>query len=1113
MRITMFYTDIESFNFFTDQLNHEFQSLGHETFILDLTDPPESSPHSYTNFLTFASVKIDMAVCFDGMCVRQPVLLETWDSFDTVVIDILMDPPLRFHPTLMTHSKNYHLFCCDRDHVEYVKKYFSNEVPYVDFMPHVGVMPAPDIPVVPYAERKYDILFSGTYYRPQDKLAELNRVLTDRPDIQALYQLMYQNLITDSSLNLEQALLLSLNQMKLTVTEDTLKILFSYSENVDWAIRMYQRERVITALAEAGLEIHLLGRGWENHSCAGYPNVHRIDDRVPYAQTLSYMANAKINLNIFPWFKAGTHDRIFNTLLQRSLPLTDHSSWADEYFTDGQDIAFYDLKHLSQLPALVTKLLRDPAKAEEMIQKGYEKVLQNLTWTNCAHWILDTVHNHITEHPQKQGESNIMNIQLTISLLVSDRMETLGRCLASLKPLLRELDSELIVVYTGSSPDTLELAKQYTSHIIPFTWCSDFAKARNVGLRAARGEWFLYLDDDEWFEDVDEILYFFKSGEYMKYQTAFYIQRNYLDWEGLSYADAYVGRMCRLTPQTRFVFPIHENIKPYPEPSKKFSTFVNHFGYVGVKSDTKQAEKSDRNLSLLVKRLETEPESAHLYAQAAQEYSSAQDFDTAIRYCRMGLALVGKTREPDPLEMWLQLELPTLISYTGDEKLALAEGERFVMSPRLLEVGRLNLCAMLANFCWNLKEYEKGLTFVRQYRQTLEYLQEHSEKTMTQNGITYTFASGKVQAVPVYVKGLFFASELESPADVAFETDTSSAISQILSWIPWEDKPRIEPQYPNLDAWKQRYPDQKAAILSSYARLHTDNFYVTLQKAYYAEELQQHADASTDQTAHEVCHADTHKDQTPCKVYDLWQLCARNCPAQFLTPLVEMAVRNGFSLTVLLDRLSLESWDICAGSLAERTQFPDMDEFCQKLLPELSGSGYPLFAERLVQHFLERKLTQGLLEPAHLLALLEEYCESVISDAKMIYREELLKDADSYILPAKYKFALRIQKALQLIEAQDYAACIPLLSEALHLCPQLSVAVSGLTKYLNEQLKNPPQPASPEFASLGGQVKQMLRKLMENQQWQEAYGVNAQLLSLLPDDLEVLRLKQEILVH
>ena len=94
-----------------------------------------------------------------------------------------------------------------------------------------------------------------------------------------------------------------------------------------------------------------------------------------------------------------------------------------------------------------------------------------------------------------------MNIQLSISMLVSDRMETLGKCLASLKPLLTELDSELIVVFTGKNEETLELIQQYTTHIIPFTWCDDFSKARNAGLKEAKGEWFLYLDDDEWFED------------------------------------------------------------------------------------------------------------------------------------------------------------------------------------------------------------------------------------------------------------------------------------------------------------------------------------------------------------------------------------------------------------------------------------------------------------------------------------------------------------------------------------------------------------------------------------------------------------------------------------
>lgn len=48
-----------------------------------------------------------------------------------------MSPPLRFHPSLEKHPQNYLLFCCDLDHVEYVKRYFSQTVSHVDFMPHV----------------------------------------------------------------------------------------------------------------------------------------------------------------------------------------------------------------------------------------------------------------------------------------------------------------------------------------------------------------------------------------------------------------------------------------------------------------------------------------------------------------------------------------------------------------------------------------------------------------------------------------------------------------------------------------------------------------------------------------------------------------------------------------------------------------------------------------------------------------------------------------------------------------------------------------------------------------------------------------------------------------
>lgn len=391
MRIVLFYTEVESFNFFSNVLSKELQKRGHEIFILDLLNPPAENPHSYVRFSQFASAKVDAAVSFDGLGIKDDLLIGIWNAYQTVVVDIFMDPPLRFHTAMEKHPQNYLMFCCDWDHVEYVKKYFGQSVPCVGFMPHVGVMPDQNIPVIPYAQKKYDVLFSGTYYSPENRLSQVEEMVEKGTAVYDFYQILFECLVEDSRLTIEQGAFRTIERMGLPVDQDMLKSLMRCAEPVDWAIRMYQRGRVVEVLAESGVELYLLGRGWENHCSAKYPNVHRIDDRIPYADTLAYMADARLNLNVFPWFKSGTHGRIFNALLQHSLPLTDSSRWVDENFTNGEDIALYDLEHLEKLPEIVGELLRDTERAERMIQKGYEKTAKNLTWSNCADWILTAI--------------------------------------------------------------------------------------------------------------------------------------------------------------------------------------------------------------------------------------------------------------------------------------------------------------------------------------------------------------------------------------------------------------------------------------------------------------------------------------------------------------------------------------------------------------------------------------------------------------------------------------------------------------------------------------------------------------------------------------------------
>lgn len=335
---------------------------------------------------------MDAVICFDGLGTREDVFIELWDAHRAVVVDILMDHPLRFHSTLEKHPSRYLLFCCDQDHVAYVRQYFGNKVPYVLFMPHVGAAPEETVQAIPYKERKYEILFSGTYYQPEDMLSrrekQMQSVFSGDTSLDKFYRLMYENLKENSKLTTEQAVLYTIHQLGWQISIDTVKALMNGSVYIDWAIRQYQREQVVKVLAESGLPIYLLGRGWENHPSINCKNVHRLDGGITYARTLPLMADAKINLNVMPWFKNGSHDRIPNSLLWSSVPLTDTSRWLEENFADGWDIALYDLDHLEELPAIAEKLLTDEALAEGIIERGREKALRNLTWGHCAEWVL-----------------------------------------------------------------------------------------------------------------------------------------------------------------------------------------------------------------------------------------------------------------------------------------------------------------------------------------------------------------------------------------------------------------------------------------------------------------------------------------------------------------------------------------------------------------------------------------------------------------------------------------------------------------------------------------------------------------------------------------------------
>ena len=88
----------------------------------------------------------------------------------------------------------------------------------------------------------------------------------------------------------------------------------------------------------------------------------------------------------------------------------------------------------------------------------------------------------------KKGQQTIC-----LCMLVCNEEKVLGRCLESAQGLY----DELIIVDTGSTDKSEEVARRYKAKIIKAKWRDDFAWARNEGLRKAKSDWIFILDPDE----------------------------------------------------------------------------------------------------------------------------------------------------------------------------------------------------------------------------------------------------------------------------------------------------------------------------------------------------------------------------------------------------------------------------------------------------------------------------------------------------------------------------------------------------------------------------------------------------------------------------------------
>ena len=344
---------------------------------------------------------------------------------------------------------------------------------------------------------------------------------------------------------------------------------------------------------------------------------------------------------------------------------------------------------------------------------------------------------------------------LSISLLVSNRIDTIRNCMESIQPILKQIPSELIVVDTVGeehSDGSLAIAKEYATKVVHFDWCNDFAAARNAGLELAQGEWFMFLDDDEWFEDVSEIVEFFQSGKYLQYASATYQIRNYTDFTGNSYNTAELGRMTKRYPNLVFVGTIHETFSVRKRPCKEFQAYVHHYGYAYKTEEEKTAHRK-RNEVLIRKELEKNPKDMRYRAQLAMELAT-YDNEQALVFCEETFASCFEKKTENEFQWQLALVFCLYEALGKSTEEAETKYGEFKQNYGYNESTELAICYQMVRICLIKEQPEKAYPYAVTYFQLLQLLYENEE--LRQEQMTADFK--RYQSENTYLEMLHFGA-------------------------------------------------------------------------------------------------------------------------------------------------------------------------------------------------------------------------------------------------------------------------------------------------------------------------------------------------------------------
>jgi spore maturation protein CgeB len=306
-----------------------------------------------------------------------------WEVAKVPYLWLLVDPAYYVKDYFKTDFSM--ISCVDLGDYELIRQRFGFE--NVFFFPHAVEK---DLAPLEKQERPYDVVFIGTCYDPVN-LKEYWKKKYTAPVV-TLMEAAIEESLSNSQCPFWKVVEEEVERQKLNLRFEDLQDIV---KNVDDYLRGYDRWKLILSIKSA--KVHVFGGTCWGEDVKGWPHYFRdcpnvvIHPAIPFKETLEVLKKSKISLNSMPFFKNGTHERIFTGTACGNLVVTTDNLWIREHYSEGEELLLYQPKHWEEIDEKVDYYLNREEERVQIAKKGREKTLQNHTWDHRVAQLLEVI--------------------------------------------------------------------------------------------------------------------------------------------------------------------------------------------------------------------------------------------------------------------------------------------------------------------------------------------------------------------------------------------------------------------------------------------------------------------------------------------------------------------------------------------------------------------------------------------------------------------------------------------------------------------------------------------------------------------------------------------------